>query len=128
VRPLAEIENATCGEIRVIWMLQYGAQEVATQDAVLQARKLYMEAETMWTTRDDLYQLFRAVQDKNEDIDDESRLILSETLLDFERCGRGRLDKTGIVQLSQLTTEISALQTKFHRNCAKRVVGCVSAI
>lgn len=124
VRPLAEVDNATCGEVRVIWMLQYGAPDVATQDAVLQARKLYMEAEATWTTRDDLYKLFRAVQDKNEeDMDDESRLFLREALLDFERCGRGRLDEAGIAQLSQWATEIDALQNTFQRNCAQESGG-----
>ncbi|KAI4596305.1 hypothetical protein KJ359_005434 [Pestalotiopsis sp. 9143b] len=119
VRPLAEVEDATCGEFRVILMLQYGAQDLATQDAVYQARKLYIEAEAEWTARDDLYKLFRAVKDRNEDIDDESRLLVSETLLDFERSGRGRLDKAEIAELSQLVTEIDVLQNKFQRNCAQ---------
>lgn len=119
VRPLAEVEDATCGEFRVILMLQYGAQDVATQDAVYQARKLYIEAEAEWTARDDLYKLFRAVKDKNEDMDDESRLLINEILLDFERSGRGRLGKAEITQLSQLVTEIDVLQNRFQRNCAQ---------
>lgn len=119
VRPLAEVENATCGEMGVIWMLQYGATEVATQDEVLKARKLYTEAESRWTARDDLYQLLRAVQEKNEDIDDESRLFLSETLVNFERSGRGRLDEAGIVEVSQLAQEIDDLSSTFQRNCAQ---------
>ena len=45
MRPYEEVSNAVTGQINMIYMLQYLAPGMATQEAFNQARKLLVEAE-----------------------------------------------------------------------------------
>lgn len=123
LQPLAQLENATMGDLGVIWMLQYAAPDKTTQDAVAQARKLYIEAEASWTARDDYYELLCAAQARDDDLDPESKWLLADTILEYKRCGRGLLNKVETDKYLEYTLQGDQLRTKFQRNVSQESGG-----
>ncbi|RAK98936.1 M3 family metallopeptidase [Aspergillus ibericus CBS 121593] len=67
VRPCAELDNAIDADVHVLYMLQYGAPDKATQDAFVQARRILVDAETGWTARAELFRLARGCEGKREE-------------------------------------------------------------
>jgi hypothetical protein len=51
MRPYAEFDNAMQGKLGMIYMLQYAATDMATQDAIPQARELLLKAEALWAAQ-----------------------------------------------------------------------------
>ena len=124
IRPLAKLDNTTTGELGVILMLQYAALDLATQDAVAQARRLYIEAEPSWAGREDLYVLLQAAQRSDEDkLGPESKLLLAETLLEYRLCGCGQLDKAGMEKHIRETLELDDLRCAVQKNIVQESGG-----
>ncbi|CEJ93564.1 hypothetical protein VHEMI09144 [[Torrubiella] hemipterigena] len=92
LQPIVDVEQETNGEIGVIWMLQYGAPEIATQEAVHKARQLFVAAEGCWNSDDSMYKLLVAARDnsdKDANPDVASKLLLDHTLLRYKLAGCG---------------------------------------
>ncbi|KAF9775613.1 hypothetical protein IL306_006269 [Fusarium sp. DS 682] len=118
VTPYAAVNNAFQDEIGVIFMLQYSAPEKATQDEVAKAIRLWSDAQLSWMSRKDYFALLKGVESRNESLDQESKLLLSEMLLDFEECGLGQISDDEMHQYLQKSAEIDDLVSKFQRNMA----------
>ncbi|PYI05624.1 zincin [Aspergillus sclerotiicarbonarius CBS 121057] len=119
LRPWADVENLVQGELGMIYMLQYGSPDMATQDAFTQARQLLLAAESEWASSEDFYRLVQAVYDKKEELDVESALFLKEELLGYKRAGWGVLSPAQSEQYLQGKKEISKLESTFNRNLAQ---------
>jgi len=66
--------------------------------------------------RRDLYILVKAVKDRGESLDHESRKLLDRILLEFEEYGYGFLDDDGIQRRLEKVNRIEQLCAKFNRN------------
>lgn len=92
LQPIVDVEQQTNGEMGVIWMLQYGAPEVTTQEAVAKARQLFIAADNSWNSDQEMYKLLVAARDNSSDntsLDVASKLLLDDTLLQYKRAGCG---------------------------------------
>ncbi|PWY78057.1 zincin [Aspergillus sclerotioniger CBS 115572] len=119
LRPWADVENLVQGELGMIYMLQYGSPDMATQDAFTQARQLLLAAELQWASNEDFHRLVQAVHDKHEELDTESALFLKEELLVYRRAGWGVLSAAQREEYLQEKREISKLESAFNRNLAQ---------
>ncbi|GKZ66861.1 hypothetical protein AnigIFM60653_003099 [Aspergillus niger] len=57
IRPLAALDNAINCDLQLLYMLQYGVPDKATQDAFVEARQKLIETETAWMAREDFHAL-----------------------------------------------------------------------
>ncbi|KAF5581441.1 peptidase M3A M3B [Fusarium pseudoanthophilum] len=118
VKPYVTVHNSFQGEIGVIMMLQYAAQEAETQSIVSEAIRLWSEAQSSWTARLDYFQLLQAARNHNEKLDHESQLLLNELLLDCQECGLGQMPPDKVQQHQIVSEEIEQLSMDFRRNMA----------
>lgn len=98
IRPLIDLHNLTLGDIETIYTLEDIAPSIKSKEASIEARRLFLEAEAEWLARRDLFDLIKAVHDRNEDLDQESKLWLDQELLEFTLSGHGRLDDSQITE------------------------------
>ncbi|RAL04267.1 M3 family metallopeptidase [Aspergillus ibericus CBS 121593] len=119
LRPWADVENLVQGELGMIYMLQYGSPDMATQNAFMQARQLLLAAESEWASSEEFYCLVQAVHDRKEELDAEAALFLKEELLVYKRAGWGVLSAAQREQYLQVKREISKLESAFNRNLAQ---------
>ncbi|KAJ9148665.1 Metallopeptidase [Pleurostoma richardsiae] len=116
IKPLIDVENRTQGEIAVIAMLRYASPDQAAREASDEAIGLLHEFESDFTAREDLYHIIKAVKDKAEDLDPESVKYLDQLLLDFTRCGQGRLSQDDIKLYLAGRNHIDSLRREYNRN------------
>ncbi|KAK9386936.1 peptidase family M3 [Lipomyces mesembrius] len=112
----AVVDNEVSEEIGMIWMLQYAAPDMETQDASEEARKLFEETYSTWMARKDLFQLFKAAQDKGEDLDRESKFLLDNKVREYRRSGHEVLGDAEIEEYVQKRLEIDSLREVYRRN------------
>lgn len=116
VRPIVDIRNRNYGKRGVIAMLGYCAADMATHDAVAAARKLQSKEFSKWGAREDIFHLIKAVHDKDEPIDAESRLWVVKELLDKTQSGHGVMKQAEIEVWLKAMTDIEHLKSEFTRN------------
>lgn len=114
IRPLVELENVQAGEKAVIDALKYCSPSLECQHAVDKGEAMWQEYFS--NTRRDLYILVKAVKDRGESLDYESRKLLDRILLEYEEYGYGLLDDGGIQRRRERMNRIEELCAQFHRN------------
>ncbi|KAJ5168824.1 uncharacterized protein N7482_004418 [Penicillium canariense] len=116
--PIAHVENATQGELGMIYMLQYGSPSLATQEAFNEARKLYLEALALWMADESFFKLLRAAKEKPEFhmLDPESQHLLEKELLKHKHIGHGILEPDELEEYLKRRTEIAELEKTFNQN------------
>ncbi|KAE9372644.1 metallopeptidase MepB [Stipitochalara longipes BDJ] len=119
MRPYAEVDNDVQAELGMIYMLQYAAPDMATQDAVTKAQTMLAQAGKLWYSSDKFFLLLQSARDKLEKLDPESSLYLDEMLLDYKSCGHGLLNEAQREQYLKEQAEIAQLRQKFERNLAQ---------
>ncbi|KAK5995769.1 Saccharolysin [Cladobotryum mycophilum] len=103
MQPLAELDNETAGE--------------------LEARKLFIEAEASRNANGDLFQLLRAIQERDDSLDAESKHLLEETLLDYKISGCGVLNHSQKKNYIQNSLQLDDLTSSFQRNIVQECGG-----
>ncbi|ATY62127.1 peptidase family M3 [Cordyceps militaris] len=121
--PVTNVENETIGEIGVIWMLQYGAPDRATQDIFAQARQRFIKAEASWNSSDNMYTLLLAARNKAEPLDEESQLLLDKTLLQYKLAGCGITGQEQKQKFVQDSLDLDALLVRVQRNISQESGG-----
>ncbi|KAL1870684.1 hypothetical protein Daus18300_005004 [Diaporthe australafricana] len=119
VRPLAELDNNTQAVVSAISVLE----ELTGSSEAVQAGNLWKQAQNGWKARGDLFKLLDAVNNKNEDLEPESKLWLEKELLGYTLAGHGRLSEAQIEEFKQARAEIDKLVSKFSRNSQKNKGG-----
>ncbi|OAA81073.1 metallopeptidase MepB [Akanthomyces lecanii RCEF 1005] len=124
MRPILEVENATINEDGgTIWMQQYGSSDLATQDAVAEARRLIIEHESSWEASEELFKLMMAARKRGDDLDSESKLLLDKALLQSRIAGCGSLDQNTKNELIKETLELEKLCMEMQGNLAHESSG-----
>ncbi|CZR49474.1 uncharacterized protein FPRO_15834 [Fusarium proliferatum ET1] len=118
ITPYVAVHNSFQAEIGVVFMLQYAAPEKVTQDEVSKAVRLWSDALSSWMSRKDYFALLQSVESRDQSIDQESKLLLNEMLLDFEEYGLGQLNDDEMHQFLHKSAEIDDLIMRFQRNMA----------
>lgn len=116
IRPIIDVENRTQGKIAAIAMLRYASPSEAARKASDAAIGLMREAEAEFTSRTELFAIFKAVSDKGEQLDLESARYLEEMIKDFVRCGHGRLNQDQISLYLENRNKIDALRRTYNSN------------
>lgn len=119
LRLWADVENLVQGELDMIYMLQYGCPDIATQDAFTQARQIPLVAEADRAFNEDSYHLVQAVHERKQELDADSALFLKEELLVYKQTGWGVLSAAQREKYPQGKREISKLESAFNRNLAQ---------
>jgi metallopeptidase MepB len=123
LRPYAQLQNELQDRIGVIFMLQYAAPDMETQDAVSEAIAIWSQAEGPRNSREDMFRLLQAVESAKEDLDPESQLLLRERLLDFKQRGMGVLSTSQVKEYVDGWVEINDMCRTFQRNIAEEHSG-----
>lgn len=119
MRPILEVNNATIHEDGgTIWMQQYSSSDLATQDAVAEARCLIVEHESSWEASKELFQLMQAARKRGDDLDRESKLLLDKALLQSRIAGCGSLDQNAKIEFIKATLELDRLCMEMQGNLA----------
>ncbi|KAJ5723575.1 peptidase family M3, partial [Penicillium malachiteum] len=127
--PLAQLENAVQGDsdLGMIFMLQYGAPSLSTQDAVDKAQKLYVEAFAGWTSDEAFYQLLQAAREKPDfqTLDLESQHLLDKEILEYKHKGCGILKGSQSKKDAYYKTlmKIESLKKEFQQNISRESGG-----
>lgn len=115
VCPIAELENAQSGPHAIIDALKYCSPSTECQSAVEEAQKLWSEYTSR--PRRGLYNLLRAVRDKGQIPDLESRRLLDQMMLESEEYGYGsHLDDAALRERAARIARIKQLEAAFNRN------------
>ncbi|KAK1829262.1 hypothetical protein QBC39DRAFT_287785 [Podospora conica] len=108
VRPLAQLENRQCGERAVIEAMKYCHPDEAYRRASQQAEQAWEESTiTRGENERDLYALLKAVQAKNEALDEESARLLVAMLRRYEQ-NKSESWQHNAVQIAELCAEFQA--------------------
>ncbi len=122
--PILEVENATINEDGgTIWMQQYGSSDLATQEAVAEARRLIIEHETSWEASEELFKLMLAARKRGDSLDRESKLLLDKALLQCRIAGCGSLDPESKDEFIKGTLELDKLCMEVQSNLAQESGG-----
>lgn len=116
IEPMIDVEDRTQGRIAVITMLRYASPDEAARTASDEAIGLMREAEAVFTSRLDLFAIFKEVSEKREELDPETAKYLDEMVKDFTRCGHGRLNQNQIDAYLENRNKIDALRRKYNAN------------
>lgn len=116
VTPLANADHAIQDTFGMIDMLRYAAPEERTRQAAEEAYRLWVAAWSEFSNCHDIYRLLQAVKDRKEDLEAEPTKYLDDLLVDFLRCGYGRLSSTGLADYLQRRDAIDNLRAEFARN------------
>lgn len=116
VRPLANAQHAIEDSAGMIAVLRYASPDANARKAAEEARHLWCKAFSEFSDRHDIYWLLQAVKDRDEKLDAESQRYLDELLIDFVRCGHGRLSPEGITEYVTRRNTIDKLRSDFTRN------------
>lgn len=116
IRPIIDVDNDTQGKIAVIAMLRYASTDEAARKASDTAIGLMRKAEAEFTSRTELFAIFKAVSERSEQLDSESAKYLEELIRDFVRCGHGRLNQHQVSLYLKNRTKIDALRRTYNSN------------
>lgn len=116
MKPWADVYNEVQTEQGMIWLLMYASPDQETHEEIAKAAQLFNEASTQWSSRVDLFELVKAVAEKNESLDPESSHYVKDKLQDFVTAGHGSLDENGIGEYLKLGSEIKELTKKYNTN------------
>lgn len=117
IRPLVELENAQASEQAIIDALKYCSPSLECQHTVEKAEEMWQKYSSNKSR--DLYILVKAVKDRGESLDHESRKLLDRMILEFEEHGHGILDESGMQRRLERVNRIERLCTNFNRNIQK---------
>lgn len=123
MHPLVEAEHENSGDIGVLWMLQYGAPDMETQETFAEARRRYVKAEADWNSSDAMYELLQAARENDKDMPVESRLLLDDTLLEYKLSGCGVVNKAEKDIFTRESLELDTLLAQAQRNIAQESGG-----
>lgn len=116
IKPLIDVENETNGRLGVIAMLQYASPISEARQASEEAVALMGMSTSSCRAREDIYLLAKAVHNRGEDLDAESRRYLETELKEFRRFGHGILTPAEIERYSAIRNKIDELRQEFNRN------------
>jgi len=116
VRPLANAQHAIEDSSGMIAVLRYASPDASARKAAEEARNLWNKAFSEFSDRHDVYLSLQAVKNRHEKLDAESEKYLDELLIDFERCGHGRLTPEETTEYVTRRNTIDKLRSEFTRN------------
>lgn len=116
IQPWLEEEDASQGIEAVIDMYRYAGPDQESRDAAEEATRLMSECAARLALRHDLFRLVKAVADKDDCPDEESRKAVRDILREFTNVGHGRLSPDQIEDLLGSRKEIDRLCQDFNRN------------
>ncbi|KAK1759084.1 hypothetical protein QBC47DRAFT_315112, partial [Echria macrotheca] len=116
LRPILLTSNCIWTDLAVIACLGYASPDKATRDAVREAQRKFSAVWGEMIARDDIFQLFKAVSDKAENLDVESEKLVHVMLRDFEAAGHGTLSETQRDEYRRRRDEIDELRRKINEN------------
>ncbi|TQV96066.1 metallopeptidase MepB [Cordyceps javanica] len=119
MRPILKAEDATIHQDGgTIWMQQYGSSDLATQEAVAEARRLIIEHESSWEANEELFELLLAARKRGDGLDRESKLLLDKAIIQCRIAGCGSLDKTAKAEFIKETLALEKLCVQAQDNIA----------
>lgn len=116
MKPWADVDNEVQTEQGMIWLLMYASPDQQTHDQIAKAAQLFNKASTQWSSRADLFKLVKAVAEKDENLDPESRHYAKDKLQDFVKAGHGSFDENGIREYLELGRKVEELTKKYNKN------------
>lgn len=116
IQPWLEEEDANQGTEAVIDMYRYAGPGQESRDAAEEATRLMSECAARLALRHDLFLLVKAVADKDDCPNEESRKAVRDILREFTNVGHGRLSPGRIEDLLGSRKEIDRLCQDFNRN------------
>jgi metallopeptidase MepB len=116
ILPLAQLSNSQIGTRSIIAALRYGASSLTIQHAVEEHQKIWRGWDAELHSRNDVYLLIKAVKERDEPLNEESRKLVEKTLLEYEQSGHGKFTGETIETWLETRKEIDALCTEFTRN------------
>lgn len=123
IQPWLEEEDRNQGVEAVVDMYRYGSPCQESRDAAEQATKLMSECTARLVLRKDLFRLVKAVADKDDAPDEESRKALRDILREYTNVGHGILSPEQIESLLDARKEIDRLCQKFNANIRDNAEG-----
>lgn len=114
--PWARAENHAQTNQGIIELLKYASPDPVVHDAVAAATTLEEEAEATWLQRVDLFKLVKAVSEKDEALDEESRHYIRDKLRAFLDAGHGSLDEQGVKRFLEINNRIEEVTKTYNKN------------
>jgi metallopeptidase MepB len=116
IKPLADVQNQSIGKIAVVAMLRYASPDPAAREASDEAIGLMREDESRCTANTNLFRIIQAVKDRAEPLGVEEEKYLNLMLMEFTRCGQGRLSPDQIHIYLENRNHIEKLKREYNRN------------
>ncbi|GKT43274.1 saccharolysin [Colletotrichum spaethianum] len=116
IAPFLEADDSTQGETGVFGLLRFSGPDKATREAVEEGLRLWDASTAERLRMKGVYELVRAVRERNEELGREERKILEDLWLDYRETGHGVLDGEGIAVYLKRRKMIEELKGEFRKN------------
>lgn len=120
IQPWLDEENRNQGMEAVIDMFRYAGSTQEIREIAEEATKLMSESMAELALRHDLFLLVKAVDKRNEDIDDECKKAVRDILREYTNVGHDNLLPEQMKILLEARKEIAQLCQAFNRNLREK--------
>lgn len=116
ILPWLQEEDLNQGTEAVIDMYRYAAPQQEARDAAEEATRRMSDSRARLALRQDLFLLVKAVADKDDAPDEESKKAVTDMLREYTNVGHGKLNQEQIGELLETRSQIDKLCQDFNRN------------